>query len=264
MSDVEAGGFHRRQDCFRRRRCGGDEFDILRQRLFLLIGRGQQCRHHDRRAAQMRDFVGDDGVVDRRGAHRAQADMGAGDDRERPRKAPAVAVEHRQRPQIDRVLAHGAGDDIGQRQQISAAMMIDHAFGVAGCARRIIERDRIPFVLRHQPGEIRIALAQKILVFERADALAGAGIFRIVVVDDQRLCRAARQRVFRHFGEFTVGDQDLGFAVIEREADDGGIEPGIDRIEHGPGHRDTVMRLQHRRDVGQHHRDGVAAFDAAL
>ena len=46
-------------------------------------------------------------------------------------------------------------------KQISAAMMIDDALGIAGGAGGIIERDRVPFVGRHQPGEIGIAVAQK-------------------------------------------------------------------------------------------------------
>ena len=190
--------------------------------------------------------------------------MGAGDDRQRPGKAPAVAVEHRQRPQIDRMLAHAAGDDVGHRQQISAAVMIDDAFGIAGGAGGVIERDGVPFVGRHQPGEIGIAVAQKILVVEIAEPFAGAGEFRIVIVDDERLRLAERQRVLHHFGEFAVDDQHLGFAVVEREGDDRGIEPRIDGIEHRAGHRHAVMRFEHRRHVGQHRRDGVAALDAAF
>ena len=46
--------------------------------------------------------------------------------------------------------------------------------------------------------------------------------------------------------------------------DDGGIEPGVEGVEHGAGHGDAVMRFQHRRRVGEHDRDRVAALDAAL
>ena len=37
-------------------------------------------------------------------------------------------------------------------------MMIHHALGVAGRARGVVERDRIPFIARHGPGEIGITL----------------------------------------------------------------------------------------------------------
>ena len=127
---------------------------------FFLGRRGvQQRRHHDRRAAKVRHFVIGDGVEDRRGTHRAEADMRAGNDRQGPGEAPAVAVKHRQRPQIDRMLAHAAGDDVAEREQISAAVMIHHAFRIAGGARGVVERDRVPLVAGHLPGEIRIAFA---------------------------------------------------------------------------------------------------------
>ena len=80
---------------------------------------------------------------------------------------------------------------LAMRQQIGAAMVIDDALGIAGGARGVVERDGVPFVVRHQPGEIGIALAQKILVFDAAEPLAGAGEFRIVIVDDQRLAPCA-------------------------------------------------------------------------
>ena len=86
MRDVESGRLHGREHRFRRRRGGGDELDDMRQRLLLVLRRIEQRRHHDRRAAQMRHLVPGDGVVDRRGAHLAQADIGAGNDRHRPGK----------------------------------------------------------------------------------------------------------------------------------------------------------------------------------
>ena len=162
------------------------------------------------------------------------------------------------------MLAHGAGDDVRHRQQIRAAMMIDDAFGVARGAGRIVQRNGVPFVVRHQPGEVGVALAQKILVFEIAEPFAGTGEFRIVIVDHQRLGLAGRERVFDHLGKFAVGDQHLGLAVVERERDDGGVEPGVDRVEHGAGHGHAVVRFQHRRHIGQHHRHRIAALDAAL
>ena len=46
------------------------------------------------------------GVIHGLGADPAQADVGAADHAERPGKAPAIAVKHRQGPQVDRVPAH--------------------------------------------------------------------------------------------------------------------------------------------------------------
>ncbi len=97
-----------------------------------------------------------------------------------------------------------------------------------------------------------------------AQPLAGAGELGIVVVDHQRLDLGERQRLLHHLGELAVGDQHLGLGVIELERDHRGVEPGVDGVEHRAGHRHAVVAFEHRRRVGEHGRDGVAAGDAAL
>ena len=47
-----------------------------------------------------------------RGIDLAQADIDAGIRCQDPWKAPAVAMEHRQRPKIDRMRGHIPGDDL--------------------------------------------------------------------------------------------------------------------------------------------------------
>ena len=110
--------------------------------------RVEQNRHHDRRAAEMRHLVLGDEVEHRLGAHLAQADVRPRLDADRPGEAPAVAMEHRQRPEIDGMAAHVGGEDIADGQQIRAAMVVDDALGIAGRARRVVERDGVPFVER--------------------------------------------------------------------------------------------------------------------
>ena len=67
---------------------------------------------------------------------------------------------------------HEAGQDIALREQIGAAMMIDDALGVAGRARSIIERDRIPFIVGQRPCEIGIARGDEALIVDLRQALA--------------------------------------------------------------------------------------------
>ncbi len=151
VGHLEAGLAHRRQHGGGGRRGGGEEAHDMRQRPPLLRARVEQDRHDDRRAAHVRDAVLGDEVVERLGAHLAQAHVHAGLDADRPGKAPAVAMEHRQRPEIDGMAADVGGDDVADRQQVGAAMMIDDALGIAGRARGVVERDRVPFVARAQP-----------------------------------------------------------------------------------------------------------------
>ena len=52
--------------------------------------------------------------------------------------------------------------------------------------------------------------------------------------------------------------------MVEHEGDRGGIEAGIERVEHGAAHRHAVVAFEHRRRVGEHDRDRVAEDRAAL
>ena len=78
--------------------------------------------------------------------HLAQADMRAAHKADRPGKAPAVAVEHRQGPEVDRVRAHAPDLHVADRVQVGAAVVIDHALGVAGGAAGVVEADGLPFI----------------------------------------------------------------------------------------------------------------------
>ena len=187
--------------------------------------------------------------------------MGAGHHRERPGKAPAVAVEHRQGPEIDRVLAEVAGDHVAERQQRRAAVVVDHALRVARGAGRVVQADRVPLVLRRHPLVLRVALRQEGLVLGLAQALARPVVLRVVVVDHQGRGVEPGQRRGDRAGEFPVGDQHLRLAVAEAEGDRRRVEAGVEGVEHRPRHRHAVVALDHRGRVGEHHRHGVAAPD---
>ena len=182
---------------------------------------------------------------------------------DRPREAPAVAVEHGQRPEIDRPMRHGPGDAVAERVQVGAPVVIDDALGVARGAGGVVERDRLPLVLGPAPVVVRVAVGQQRLVFDAAEQVA-AFLGRIVDIDDQRRCVGPRERVGNHGRERAVGEQHLGLGVVEDEAERGGIQPVVERVEHGATHGNAVVRLQHRRRVGGHDGDRIAGADAAL
>ena len=141
---------------------------IVRLKLAPHLGRRvHQHVEHDRRPAQM----GHARLLDQREDHRrvdlAQADMRAADRRHRPGVGPAVAVEHGQGPEIAGPAAQPEHQRIAHGVQEGAAMVVDHALRVAGRARGVVERDRVPLVRRPLPGEGRIALGQQRLVVHR-------------------------------------------------------------------------------------------------
>jgi hypothetical protein len=95
------------------------------------------------------------------GADLAQADIGADRGGDGPREAPAVAVKHRQGPQIGRMQAHVPHHGVADRVQIRAAMVVDHPFGIAGRAGGVVEGNRLPLTGRILPGKLGIAFSQQ-------------------------------------------------------------------------------------------------------
>ena len=131
------------------------------------LGRVDEHAHDHGRAAQMGDRLLGERGEDRLARHLAQADLGPGLQDDAPREAPAVAVEHRQSPQIDRELRHAPDEDVADRVQVRAAVVIDHALRVAGGARGVVQRDRLPLVGREDGCCRRIAFGQQRLVLQR-------------------------------------------------------------------------------------------------
>ena len=191
----------------------------------------------------------------------SQADVGATDGTDAPREAPAVAVEHRQGPQVDRALRHAPGHDIPQRIQVGTAVVINDSLRIAGGSRGVVQRNSLPFILRAMPGVFRIAGLQKIFVFHLTQPRALAREFRIVNVDDQGACFGGGKRFCDHRGKLAVGKKNFCLGVFQHERNAGGVEPGVDGMQNGPAHRHAVMRLQHGGHVRRHHRDGVSHTD---
>ena len=95
------------------------------------LGRMNEHVEHDWCATQVRDPMLDNRSKNRRRINAAQTDVSAGDCGHRPGIGPAVAMEHRQGPQIDRVVTEPKGDRVADRIQKSAAVVVDDAFWIA-------------------------------------------------------------------------------------------------------------------------------------
>ena len=140
--------------------------------------------------------------------------------------------------------------------------MIDDTLGIAGRAGGVVESNGIPFVVRAPPGKARIAAGHEIVVLDAAQPVAALRKFPVVVVDDERLHLCQRQGGLHHRCELAIGDEDFRLGMVELKGNDRSIEPRVDGVQNGTRHRHAVVRLQHRRRIGQHHRDRVAGADA--
>ena len=186
--------------------------------------------------------------------------MSAGHCRHRPRVSPAVAVKHRQRPQIDRVAVEPEGDRIADRIQKSAAMVVHDALWIAGRAGGVVESNRIPFVLRPGPSRCGITFGQEIFIFRPAERCAAAAV---VDFYERHWTGQLGQRLFDDRRELAVGDQQLRLPMDQNESDRPRIETVVQRVEHRARHRHGVVRFEQSRDVRRHDGDGLASCDPA-
>ena len=148
VGEVDPEPFGALEGAGRRRRGRDHRVELVVERRAQL-GRGvEEQVVDDGRAAVVRHAVLRDQPVDRRRVHGAEADVRPGVRRHRPGEAPAVAVEHRQRPQVDAVPRHVPGDDVADRGEVGAAVVDDDALRVARRARGVVERDGLPLVGR--------------------------------------------------------------------------------------------------------------------
>ncbi len=261
MGDLDPERLHPLQH--RRGRCRGRGHhpDLLREGPAHGLGRIDQHAHDDRGAAQMGHALLGQGREDRVAGDPAQADLGPGLQHDRPGEAPAVAVEHGQRPQIDRELRHAPDQHVADRVQVRATMVVDDALGIAGGARGVVERDRLPLVGGEQglkPGSPSASSASySTLPIRSPPGPSGSSTSITSSSPAGQPHRLAHRR-----RELGVGEQRLGLAVLQDERQCRRVEPGVQRVEDGAAHRHAVMRLQHRRDVGQHRRHRVAGTDA--
>ncbi|KAF1854083.1 hypothetical protein Lal_00005300 [Lupinus albus] len=263
MGDFPAHALHPGNDGGGRSGAGDHHLDLVIDAL-LQLGRGiVQHVEDDGRAAEVGHPLVADQLENGVGADLTQADGGAGGDRDGPGEAPAVAVEHRQRPQIHGRIAHVPGQRVRHRVQVGAAVVIDDALRVAGGAGGVVQRDGLPFVGRQGPGVLGTDIADEGLVIAVADQLAAA-VGRIVDVHHRNRCVEQGQRLLRHAGELAVDDQDLRLAMLQDEGDGLGIQAGVDGVQHGAGQRHAEMGLEQFRRVGGQHGDGVAGADAQI
>ena len=262
MLHAEAQLTHGPDDLGGRRGASGLDVDHVVKAAPRLARRIDQHAEHRRRHDHVGDPVLGDQPEDQRRIHATQADVHARHRRDRPREAPAVGVEHRQRPEEDGARRDVPRQNLADGHHPRAAVVIDDTLRVARGSRRVIERDRLPLVADRRSLEVGRALSEERLVLDLAQPLAGPLVERIVEINDEWPPVELSQGLADRRRELAVGDQDLGLAVAQDVGDGAGVQPGVDGVEHGAERRDPMVRLEYGRHVGQDHRHRVALADA--
>ncbi len=160
-------------------------------------------------------------------------------------------------------MGHVPGEHVAEGEEVGAAVVVDHALGIARGPGSVIQADRLPLVRRRAPGELGIALGQEGFVVGLAERVSAFTGQRVIDVDDQDIPRSLFECRSDDCGELAVGNQHLGTAVIEAEGEGGRVQAGVERVENRAGHRHPEMRLVKLRRVGGHDRHRIAYPDPA-
>ena len=256
VENLGAERLHVGDDRRRRRRRRGDNVQLAGEDGGLGARMVDQRYQHDGRAAQVGDLLPLDEVEHPGRLQPPQADVRAGHRGHAPREAPAVAVKHRQRPQVGRAVVHADLQRRGHGVQVAAAVRVQHPLGVAGGAAGVIDADRLVFVL-HRAVQQRVrAGGQKRLVIRSFIQ----GLADVTVLDVHHRLDAGQLVPHRadQFRQFRVDAQHLAAGMVEDVGDFRRRQPGVDGHQDGPGQRHAEVRLQHGRDVGAQEADAVA------
>ena len=194
--------------------------------------------------------------------HAAQADVSRAHRRHAPRVAPAVAVEHGQRPQIDAARHDARFQNLAQRVQIRAARVVLHALRQPRRAGGVVYRHRVQLRIERVP-EIPFGRGrQEVFVVRAFDVVRerdGVGD-----LDERLHAGDVAAHGANDVGEFGVEHQDFRAGVVEYVRYLARREAYVDGDENRAEPHRPVMPLQHLRDVGQHEGDAVALADADM
>ncbi|BAT09353.1 Os09g0555850, partial [Oryza sativa Japonica Group] len=261
VRDVEAEPLDALEQRRGRRRAAGEHLHGAAQRLPARAVEEDVEEH--RRGAHVGDAVRGERRVHGVGGRRADADVRAAARRHAPGEGPAVAVEHRERPQVDRLVADAPLEKKAHGVEVRAAVAVHDALGRRRRAGGVVERDGVPLVL-HRPRRVprRVSPRHQLLVLELADA--GARRLVGVVDDDEQrqgrpdlaavavaVAHDGLERVGGDADELVVDEEHLGLGVPDDGGDVGRVEAGVDGVQHRSGHRHGEVHLVQRRRVGR-------------
>ena len=252
MRDPHAELLHRAKQGRRGRRAADEDAHLASDRGGPRVT-GEHGEHR-RRAAEMADLAGGQHRPHRRRVEAREAAVLAAHRGHGPGVRPAVAVEHRQRPQVGAARVEPGLCDHAERMQIGAAVGVHDPLGPAGGAARVVDREQRGLVGRRRDRDRLGARQPLVVVGALLGARAGHDHERRLGQRDHGLGDGGR--------EARVRNEHAGAAVLEDVGELRRADADVDRHEHRArrGHRE--VQLEHLGDVGQEDRHPVARSHA--
>src|SRR5918993_430937 len=173
-----------------------------------------------------------------------EADVRRRDGRNRPGVGPAVAVKHRERPQILRLVAHPGLDNVAQRAQVRAAMGVHHALRPSGGTRGVVYGYRLLLVLQHAHHGLWRPFGQVVLV-------GVAPLVGVVYTNPLDPLVHVREQLL----ELGVDEDHLRPRVLDDVLHLVLAEAGVYGHEHQPpgGHGEVCLQLRRRVETQERH-----------
>ena len=206
-------------------------------------------RQHRRRRAEMRDTGFAHVSPDRARIELRKAQVHAAGRRHRPREAPAVAMEHRQGPQVHGVAGQPHVNRHRERLQVRAAMVVHHALRPRGRAARVVDREHSALVGNR--------VQQRLAVGDQPFEL----VIRAARADEPQRFSDLRAGCRRCLGEFVVVYQHRRAGVLQDERHVGGRDPRIEGHQDTAGEWHGVVGGEHHVRIAREQRDAIAGLD---
>ena len=262
MDDLDAEAFE--EGDRRRRRRGAGRGDRQRSTQVVgFLGPGDRVEH-DGSTGHPRDLLFVDEPPGLGPAHGSDAHVRARHRGQRPGRAPAVAVEHRQRPQVPGQGREVLRDDLAERVQIRPAVGVHDALRPPRRARGVVDGDRRGLVLdfvspgcfRRRGGPVGVRFHAQI----RGGHLTWGAVF--VGVDDDRVDGVRSPGIDDRLEESGIAEEEFRLAVAEDVLDLGRSQSGVEHDEHAACQRDRVVRDERLGAVGGEHGDRVPGLQS--
>ena len=226
-----------------------------------LLRIGQRGEHRGG-AVEVRDLLLLEELPDAVPADRAQAHVAAADRGHAPSRAPPVAMEHRERPQVDGVGPVLGVEHLPEAVQIGAPVGVHHALGLPGGPRGVVDRDRGQLVLDRPVQRLVGSALEQVLVagalgrFRNARLGSGVG-------DGDDL--PDRLELVLHRGDdraqLRVDHQQLGARVLADVAHLLTCQARVDGHQHRSRQRNREVRDQQLGDVRAQVGHAIAGLD---
>ncbi|EDM49264.1 hypothetical protein MDG893_07700 [Marinobacter algicola DG893] len=217
--------------------------------------------HHHRRPTHVGDTVVFDASVDLLTVHLPKTHMSTPDGGDCPGIGPAIAMEHRQCPQVDGLGRHVESHGVGHGRKIGTAMVVNHTFWIAGGSRGVIQGNGVPLVCRMLPASLGIAFLQQGFVIKIRQPLALPGL----AIDGHQQGIHLKLGYSGPYLLFPLGvvEQNPGLTMSQDKRQSPGIQTDVDGVKYPSGHRHGVMGLKHFVGVRTQNGYRVARLDTA-